>query len=190
MTLSRGLSGRKAALAALAVAIAGGGGLLVLLAAWMFSGLRADAADNLHDLTAYRSEIAAQPAVEAELARLRSRIDSTTGLVHADASAPAAAQVQTAVKALVEASGGELRSAQVLPATKDKDLETIALQCDVTLPLGKLRQVLYAIETHRPYLFIDPDDITAPINFDTKTVEQPDLELRLTVKAYRWASPK
>jgi len=59
----------------------------------------------------------------------------------------------------------------------------------LTVPQSHLRHLLYAVETHTPYLLIDEADISAspdgqPQNHD------PQIEIRWTVHAYRGSPVK
>lgn len=190
MTLSRELTGRRAALVALGTAIA----VIVLFVvgslALLYSSQNSDAADNRRQLAQYEAEIAARPRIEAAYEALKTGIGVMPALVHAEAGAPAAAQVETAVKELVEASGGELRSAQALASTEANGFEIVQVECDLTVPASRLRELLYAVETHRPYLFINSADITAPIVWDIKNNTEPAYEVRWSVSAYRWIASK
>jgi hypothetical protein len=190
MTLPRELMSRTAALAALAVAVLGSIGILGVLLGFIFAGEREDVADNLRQLAAYRSEIDASGQTKRAYDELRARVGAMPGLIHADAGAPAAAQVQTALKDIVQGSGGELRSAQVLPSVIANGFEIVSVDCDLTIPASRLRDVVYAIETHRPYLFVQNADITAPVGFDAKSGAEPSYDVRWTLRAYRWVDSR
>lgn len=190
MTLPRELMSRSAALAALAIAVLVAIGVLGLLLGFIFAAQREEAADTLHQLAAYRSEIDAAGDTERAYAELRSRVASMPGLVHADAGAPAAAQVQSALKDIVQATGGEVRSAQVLPSVRADGFEVLSVDCDLTIPASRLRDLVYAVETHRPYLFVANADISSPMSWDAKSGVEPSYEVRWTLHAYRWVSGK
>ena len=186
MTLSRELTGRTAAITALASVIVLSASLIFLALAFIYSGQRAEAAENLHQLAIYRSEVDARPEVERAYALLKSRVAAMPGVLHAEAGAPAQAQVGAQVKEIVEANGGEVRSEQALPLAPSNGFEIVSIECDLTVPASRLRELIYAVETHRPYLFIDTADITAPISWDTKSNVEPSYEVRWGLHAYRW----
>lgn len=190
MTLSRELTSRRAALTALGAAAVLAVALIAAAIAFIYDDQREDAADNLRQLAAYNGEIQAQPKVTAAYAELKARIASMPGLVHAGSGAPAAAQVETAVKQIVESSGGELRSSQTLASTQANGFEIVQVECDLTVPASRLRDLIYAVETHRPYLFIDTADITAPMSWDTKSNAEPMYEVRWGLSAYRWMAAR
>src|SRR5579871_1891805 len=186
MTLSRELTSRRAAIFALAGVTIFASALLIALLFLVYAGQRADAADNLRQLTAYNAEVMSRPRVQAAYAEMNARISDMQGLVHAGAGAPAAAQVETALKQIVESNGGELRSSQALASTEANGFEQVRVECDLTVPASRLKDLFYAVETHRPYLFVDSADVTAPINWDTRNNIEPAYEVRFGVSAYRW----
>jgi hypothetical protein len=100
----------------------------------------------------------------------------------------AQAQLQSAMKTIIESNGGVLLSAQILPPESVKGFDVVAIQYDLTLPLSRLRNLLYGVETHTPYFFINEADILMPANWYPDNAQAPDptLELRWTVHAYRW----
>jgi hypothetical protein len=186
MTLSREIKGRKAALAALVIGVGLFIGLVSLTLVFVYGSQREEREENLRQLATYRSEIDARPLVETAYTQLKSRIAAMPGLIHADSGAPAAAMVQTAVKEIADSVGGEVRSAQVLPSAVANGFEIVSIECDLTVPASRLKDLAYAIETHRPYLFIETADITAPISWDLKSTVEPTYEVRWNLRAYRW----
>jgi len=186
MTLSRELTGRTAALAALACALALGGLLLFFALAFLFSGQREEAREDLRQLAVYKSEIDARPEVERDYATLKSRVAAMQGVLHAEGGAPAEAQIESQLKEIVESNGGEVRSAQSMPATSSNGFDIVTVECDLTVPASRLRDLLYAVETHRPYLFIESADITAPVSWDPKSNAEPSYEVRWALRGYRW----
>jgi hypothetical protein len=190
MTLPSALTGRTAALAALVSAILVCVALLVLVLGIIRSSTRAGSVEALRRLAAYQGEIDSRPAVEAAFAQLRRRAAGMPGLVHARDDAQAAAQVETAVKAIAASTGGDLRSAQMLPPAYANGFDIVAVECDVTVPASRLRDVAYAIETHRPYLFIARADITAPMIWNAKSDPDPTIGVQWVLRAYRRADEK
>jgi len=58
--------------------------------------------------------------------------------------------------------------------------------------MAKLRDLIYAIETHTPYLFVDDADIVAQQDWQTGDPQptNPQLEVRWTIRGYRWSGAK
>jgi hypothetical protein len=147
---------------------------------------RGEAADQL---AAFRAEVASAPVMQNALAALRVQAAAVPGIMRSDTDSLAEAQLQTTIKQIVVANAGDLRSAQALAPDHKNGFNRVAVQCDLTLPASHLKDLLYAIEVHAPYYFIDQVDISAPVTFQGpggKFVE-PVLEVRWTVHAYRWA---
>jgi hypothetical protein len=190
MTLPRALTSRTAALTALAVASLLCIGIAVLAVVSMRNSVREDEAENLRLLASYRSEIAAGRGAADAYAEMKTRIGAMPSLLHADDGARAAALMQTLVKKLVESNGGELRTAQVLAPARENGFETVSLQCDVTLPASRLRDLAYAIETTSPYLFVETADITAPMSLEKNGDADPTFDAVFVLRAYRWPVPR
>jgi len=148
-----------------------------------------DAIDQSHQLlAAYESRIALRPIVEARLAELKSHETSNTGLIEGASAELAAANVQNLVKSLVESESGQVHSAQNLAPVTAGGFQRIDIQYDVSLPMTHLKSAAYRIETSTPYLFLDGIDLRAPENWESagQQNDPPNLEVRWTVRAYRW----
>ena len=97
----------------------------------------------------------------AEITRIQEEIDglraTETGgdFLAAQAPAIAAASLQTDLKAMIEASGGELISSQALPGRADEAQPRITIQAELRADMVALRAALYQLMIHRPLLFTD-----------------------------------
>ncbi len=139
------------------------------------------------DIALYRAEIAARPRLEAELAALNRSETAGAGLLHGASTALAAADLQSRIKALVERHGGQVRSAQELPPEIANGLEKVPVQYELSLPMGSLKAVTYAIETDAAYFFIDGVDIQPENGFVQDGASQPrNLHVEWIVSGYRW----
>ena len=67
----------------------------------------------------------------------------------------AAAELQEQVKSILEANGGKLNSIQILPHKEDGPYQQISATLQLNAPLSAVKAMLYALESGRPYLFID-----------------------------------
>jgi hypothetical protein len=186
------LKTRRAAIAALAVAVSFAFLLVIAPLAGAFSAQNAEIAESLQQLGQFRAEQALRPALEKELDALNRQGASVPGIISADSTALAQAQLQSEIKTAVEASQGTVASIQALPASTRNGYEVIALQCDFSVPENRLQDLTYAIAAHRPYLFIDDASIAGPPGGfeaqDTKT--QPILTVRISVHGFRWVRRK
>lgn len=124
--------------------------------------------DVEHSLTLlgrYEALDKARPQVQAELQAMQQRNATMSGLVEGNSAALAAAQVQSDVKAIVERNGGTVLSSQNMPSSLSDNFEKIEIQYDLTMPPGSLKNVIYQIETHTPYLFLDSVNMRIPENW-------------------------
>ena len=181
------LRGRKGALLVLGLAVC----LFVLLVALPVTALfRAQAQDRkeaLAQLAAYRALEAQRPALQTRLAALQEGAKSVPGLLDATSAELAQAQLQSEMKELIDKSGGSLLSAQLLPPTKVKGFDSVSIEYDVTIPISNFSSLVYAVETHVPYYFVDSADLVMPPNWRPNSPNQdPSMEMRWTIHAYRW----
>lgn len=185
------LKTRAAALAALAAGVVLFGLVVVAPVVAAFSAQRGETQDALQQLGYFRAEIAAKPRLEAELRSLNERGASVPGVIEGASTALAQAQLQSQIKSIVESKGGSIRSMQILPAAQQGGFEVIAVQCDLQVPMSKLQDLAYAMDSHAPYLFMDEASISAPPSEpDDIQNRQPMLDIRWTVHGYRWGRAK
>ncbi len=154
---------------------------------------RSEELDHSLDLLArYETVAAARPQVEAELHNMQLRNAAMSGLVEGNTAALAAAAVQSDVKAIVEKYGGSVLSSQNMPSSVTDNFERIEIQYDLTLPPGSLKKVIYQIETHTPYLFIDSVNMRMPENWGLQNADTvpPAMEIQFLVRGYRWVGSK
>jgi hypothetical protein len=187
MTAPAFLRGRKGAFIALGAVFFLFVVLVALPAAALFEGQAEDRNEALAQLAAYRAQEAQRPALAARLAALQEGAKSVPGLLTASSAALAQAQLQSDMKELIDRAGGSLLSAQLLPPTKVKGFDSVAIEYDVTIPLSRFSGLVYGVETHTPYYFIDTADFVMPPNWRPDIRGQdPSMEMRMTVHAYRW----
>jgi general secretion pathway protein M len=153
-----------------------------------FADQDAEIAQSKLLLAAYESRIASQPLVEERLAELKLREASATGVIAGNSAELAAANLQSIVKTLVENEGGQVRSAQNLEPLRANGFERIDVQYTVSVPMTRLKDTTYKLETNVPYLFLDGIDMHAPEGWQSEGApyDPPNLEIRWTVRAYRW----
>lgn len=151
-----GQLGRAAAAALLALAL-----LLVALfvvrpfwSAWQEADDGIAAAKTL--LAGFQRAAAELPALEAQLTALGNGADAPQpGLIDAANVPLAASRLQTTVKALIEAEGGQVRSVQDLPPTRTGGFQRVAIRLDAALRTESLHKALHRIESAQPYMFVD-----------------------------------
>jgi len=192
MALTQKQKSRGLALLVLAIAIVIAWIVLLHPLVAIVTGESEEADNSLNLLARYQALEAARPEVEAELRQLQERNAAMSGLVEGRSAALAAAAVQADVKAIVESNGGTILSTQNIPPTAANGFEKIEIQYDISLSLGSLKNIIYQIETHTPYLFIDSVNMRMPENWrvsDSNT-PAPAMEAQWVVRAYRWVGAK
>ncbi len=84
------------------------------------------------------------------------RLQASEGrLIAKDTPALASADLQTRIKEVVNRSGGELTSTQVIPERKEEQFTRIAVKLRMNGSTQVLRDVLYAFESGSPFLFVE-----------------------------------
>ncbi|MBV9992289.1 MAG: hypothetical protein JOZ72_13475 [Alphaproteobacteria bacterium] len=185
------IKSRAAALAACAVVLLVVAVFVVTPVVAAFSAQSDEIDASLQQLGFYRAEIAAKPMLEAELKSLNEKGASVPGVIDAESTALAQAQLQSQMKALVEANKGSVQSMQIVPVSKQGGFEIIAVQCDLSVPQSQLKSLAYALAAHAPYLFVDEASISAPnLGPDDIGNKQAILDIRWTVHGYRWGRTK
>jgi hypothetical protein len=187
MTAPNFLRGRKGAFIALGAMAFLFLALVALPLAVMFRSQVSDREQAMAQLQTYQAEEARRPALAARLAALQEGAKSVPGLLTGTSAALAQAQLQSEMKELIDRNGGSLLSAQLLPPTKVKGFDSVAIQYDLTIPLSRFSGLVYAVETHVPYYFVDSADFVMPPNWRANAPTQdPSMEMRWTIHAYRW----
>ena len=179
---------RLLALGLLALAIGLGWLLVVAPVMDAFAEQSARIEDLQQQLTLFKARVAMRPAVEMRLADLKKNEASSTGLIGGNSAELAAANMQNLVKALFESDTAQIRSAQNLPAVTADGFQRIEVQYDVSVPMTRMKDVVYRLETGVPYLFLDAVDMRAPEDWQNSglNLDPPNVDVRWTVHAYRW----
>jgi hypothetical protein len=168
--------------------------LLALIAApvvLLFQDQIDDARESERQLAVYHAEVAAEPAIAARLKKTLARMSTAPGLLRSASVPLAQSELEDAFKAVAARNGAEIRSTQILPVKKASGFDVIAIEYDLTVPESRMRDLAYSVEASDPYLLIDDVAITAPgtAPADDVAKDDPTLELRWTVRGYRWSGP-
>lgn len=180
------------ALLTLGAAFCTASALVIVPVALAFRAQSDDTALALHQLAVYRADADMRPVLEKGLKEARQRLSSVPGQIAGTNAPLAQAVLQNDVKTIVDRNGGNIISAQIVPATKTNSFETIAVQYDLVVPITHLVDLTYAIESHTPYLFIGDADISMPQIWQPGDTQMPEpkLEVRWTIRGYRWVGGK
>lgn len=146
--------------AALAVAV-----LLVMPVQAFFAERDAQIASQRTLLARFNAVAAQQTRVETAVHEVDAQVEhgeflggTNEGVIVAD--------LQTRLKAMAEAAGARLRSVQSLPPKTREEVRYVGARLDVYGPLAAIQRTLHAVETGKPYLFVDAAVVRAapPVN--------------------------
>lgn len=106
-------------------------------------------------ITQYQRLVATLPRLQQELELVRNRDDTKTFYFAAETPALAGAQLQSEVQDIIRASGARPVSTQILPIDSNEQPPRIRVRIQFQGSIESLLNVLYRIESARPFLFID-----------------------------------
>ena len=107
-------------------------------------------------LVRYQRVAEQRPSRGVELDKLKRRAATEDGLLRGANETLMAAAVQNRIKALVDASHGELQSMQILPPQADGRLRRITVRGQITMTIDAALHVFHDIEGgNEPLLFLD-----------------------------------
>lgn len=130
---------------------------LVLAPVWSSWRDYGDRIESLEGrIAVYDRLITSLPADRERLAQLRSSLPSSDWYLSESTPALAAASLQQLLHRQVSRSGGEVISTQIIGgATRGAPLETVSIQVHLRGEISDLVDLLYALESGRPVLFVD-----------------------------------
>jgi general secretion pathway protein M len=74
----------------------------------------------------------------------------------------AAAELQEQAQAIFDANGAKVNSTQILPGKDEGAYRQVTVSVQLMAPLSAVKAMLYAMESARPYLFLDNFSIRSP----------------------------
>ena len=189
------LLSRTLALGLLALALLGGFRLVVapLMAAFQDNAARIEDAEIL--LQRYLALAEQRQAMSNRLAEQQELAASAAGYLEGPSDALAAAQLQDRVKSVIEGTGGELRSTQILPAVAvegDAGIRRAALQVQFAVTIEGLAETLYELESGQPYLLIEQLTVREQRTRHRRRDEpetEANLDISLELSGYLHAAP-
>lgn len=142
--------------------------------------------EALEQLARYELLSKTNPNRKADLEKLGRQQTQSGVYLAGDTDALAAAGLQEAVGAKIEQNGGKLRSMQILPVKTDGDFKRVSVRVQLTATLESFFRVLYALESGKPYVFIDNLDVKNRQARKAKkdTDEDPELVIRFDLYGY------
>lgn len=132
----------------------------------------------------FGSRVTSLESLKAQLNSLQTQPGSSLGYLTGPNAGFASSALQANARKLLEGSGGSLRSLQVLPPAEENGLQKLAIRLDSSIPMGRVLDFLYDLETSDPYLFIDNLDIRAPDARATAPNASTPINIRADVYGY------
>jgi general secretion pathway protein M len=111
----------------------------------------------------YAGLAAAGAGLDERLEDLRDQSDGQSAYLEGASEALVAADLQNRVKTVVQDNGAVLNSTQILEAADEDGFRRLAVRVRMAASTEALYKALYALESDRPFLFIDNIDINAHI---------------------------
>lgn len=136
---------------------------------FLLHGLDQEIAASEETLVRLRREVAGESKLKQENLDLVALGQEANLLLEGSTAGISGAGLQKLISDIVLEHGGVASSLQLLPIKEEDKLERVALRLSISVDIEGLRNILHAIETGKPLLFID--DLTV------RTGEQDDGEI-------------
>jgi len=165
-------------------------GVLLIVAVLFISSLYRSSfgeVDNLQNLLSrYEKIIQREPELRKKLDDMKQTNRTSRVLLTGANDALTGADLQERLKKLAASAGGILESTQMLSAEDEPPLQKITVRVQMSVNITALQRILYALETRRPYLFIENLDVKFLGNKSKNpNARQPNLKLIMDVAGYR-----
>ncbi len=176
---------KAAALALLALAIALAISS-VALPLWLLNQ-RYDAAveDAATRLERYSRVVGMRDGLQKKAAEVAG-LEANHHFLKSASPALAAAELQEQATIILDQNGGKLNSIQILPHKDDSAYRQVSVRLQLAAPLSAVKTMLYALESARPYLFVDDFFIKAPNSLAARneSATEPDLIVQFDLTGY------
>ena len=184
MTLPTGIRGRLLALSLLLIPLI----LVAKFVLWPWLQSYASTEDDLdstrEEIVHYQRLLSEQPALQAAVARLERTRPLSPYLLAGTNRALAAAGLQKQLQDAATKHGVTILSLRVQNPASVGPLERISVEARLRAGIPELRDLLYWIETARPYLFVEDISINAR-RAGRRTTTPGGLEVSLTLYGLR-----
>jgi general secretion pathway protein M len=146
-------------------------------------------ADTSDRLRRYERVAAQAPELRAALTSMQQR-DGRRFFLANTATNLAGAEMQELVKAAVESNGGRITTSQNTTPREDGRFREIGVNVQFFATTPALQKILYAIESHVPYLIVENITIR-PLNafrgFRPAAGQEPELNVQIDVGGWAYA---
>jgi general secretion pathway protein M len=140
---------------------------------------------DLAMLDRYKRIVAIRPAVTRDLELVRSH-DPRKFFLRSGATALSAAEVQEALRTLVDSGGGRLITMQAPNSRVDGRYRQVSVNVQLTANVIALRKILGAIEARQPMLFVENIMVRSqvPGNFKPGPGAEPEMFVSFDIVGY------
>jgi general secretion pathway protein M len=184
MTLPTGIRGRLLALSLLLIPLILVAKFVLWPAFQSYASTEDDLVSTREEVVHYQRLLAEQPALQAAVARLERTRPLAPYLLAGSNRALAAAGLQKQLQDAATKHGVTILSLRVKNPASVGPLERISVEARLRTGIPELRDLLYWIETARPYLFIE--DLTINVRHARRRATPVgDLEVSLTLHGLR-----
>ncbi len=135
------------------------------------------------EITRYRTVIGELPALRAAAADLQKHQPLTPFLLPGNNPALAAASLQRHLQKLAAEHKARIVSVRVQPAIPDGPLQKVSVQARLQADSRSLRDLLYALESGMPFVFIDSLNISTRVQRRRAAIDR--LEVSMSLSALR-----
>ena len=140
----------------------------------------AQAIEEQREQLAQYGAVAAQAANVRHLEQQRQAELALGEFLSGESETAMQANLQTTLSGMAQASGVRIRSARKLPERERPPFKLIGMGVNLTADIENVQKILYAIETARPYLFVESADIS-PLGGANPPPGRRMLEVRLDI---------
>jgi len=142
-------------------------------------------ADSVDKLDRYRRIAAMRADVTRQLDTIRTK-ETRRFFLRGGSPALSAAEMQQAIAGLVEANGARLITMQAPVAKEEGRYRQVTVNVQLTANIFALRKLLYAMESHVPYMFADNLMVRTqvPANFRPAPGAEPEMFVQFDVSGY------
>lgn len=128
-------------------------------------------------LNRYTGRIVDKEKMQSQVADLRKQLRNAGFFSSQETAAVAIAEMQKKIKQAVQDAGGQMTSTQALPQQEFEGLTKIVVKVRLSGSMEAIRNILYAIETAKPYMVvakIDINQVRGRRNRKTRKIEPVD----------------
>jgi general secretion pathway protein M len=178
------LQSKLAALAVLALATLAVVGAIALPLWWLNHRYDVALEDSVSRLQRYSRIIGMRDGLQKKALEVKA-LEQNRHFLKSASPALAAAELQEQAKSILDQSGGKISSIQILPHKDDGQYRQVSVMLQLTAPRIALKPMLYAIESARPYLFINNLAIKNPFYSSNRTdPAEPDLTIQFELTGF------